>query len=1007
MLNRFMEELMNYFKKSTLLVVLLMLLGISAQSFAEFEEGKTYHGFKLLEKKYVKEVNAECLYFQHEKSGARLVKILADDANKTFSIAFKTVPVSDAGTPHIMEHSVLNGSKNFPVKSPFDVLAKGSLNTFLNAMTGSDVTIYPVASMNDKDYFNLMHVYLDAVFNPLIYDDPRILMQEGWHYELENAEAPIVYKGVVYNEMKGAFSSPTRELDYQIYKQLFPDNGYGYSSGGYPQAIPTLTYEDFLDFHRTNYHPGNSYIMLYGNADTEKELAFIAENYLDKYTLSDRKVEIPIQKPFLSMKKIIAPYAAAEGAETDNQTYLTINIVAGKNTDRALVMALDILTDVLVNHESGPIRLALQEAGIGRDVRAALDDLKQNIFQIMVQNANTSDLDKFSEIVFSTLRDVAENGLDKKMVEGVINRMEFRLREGNDAQKGLTYAMRALSGWFFADDPFLSLEYEQPLAEVKTALKTDYLENIITTQLLDNPHTLLLALEPKPGLEKEINDRTEAKLAAYKASLKPDQIDSLVQQTKELVANQKREDTPEQLASIPMLSLSDINPDVEWFEIEKRTAAGVPLLVYEDFTNGVVYGKLYFNAGVLPQELIPYAALLTEILGTMNTTNYTYGELDNELNIHTGGFAASFNSYQVNRDDDQLLPKIIISSKAMKEKTGKMYELMAEVVNRTKYADTERLKSLLTRHQSRLEQNVTRNGFRYALRRQASYYSKEGLFNELTGGMEYYWFITRLTNNFEAMQEEIINNLTRTAGLLFSRNNLITALTCSAEDLASATSALEEMITSLPQSSPAEASWNLAPQKKNEALLAASKVQYVIKGYDFKKLGYQYNGRMRVLQQVLSRDYLQNRIRVIGGAYGGFARFSPNGQAYFGSYRDPNLVETLENFDATPEFLRDFDADETEMTRFIIGTIAGMDRPLTASQKGDRAVQRFFEKTTREMLQQERDEVLATSADDLKGMEKMVSQVLAQDSYCVYGNEDKIKAAKDKFGALLQLTPEK
>ncbi len=998
---------MHYLKKQKTLVVMLMMIGFTAHSFAGFETGQTYHGFNLLEKRFVKEVNAECLYFRHVKSGARLVKILADDANKTFSIAFKTVPESDAGTPHIMEHSVLNGSKNFPVKSPFDVLAKGSLNTFLNAMTGGDVTVYPVASMNDKDYFNLMHVYLDAVFNPLIYDDPRILRQEGWHHELENKEAPVVYKGVVYNEMKGAYSSPTRELDYQIYKYLFPDNGYGFSSGGYPQAIPTLTYEDFLKFHRKYYHPSNSYIMLYGNADPEAELKFIDEKYLTNYDLSDKKVEFQIQKPFSVRKKVIAPYAVAEGSDTDHQSYLTISIVTGRNTDRALVMALDVLTDVLVNHESGPIRLALQDAGIGRDVRAALDDVKQNVIQIIVQNANTDELDKFSDIVFKILKESAKQGLDKKMVEGVINRMEFRLREGNDAQKGLRYAMSALNGWFFADDPFLSLQYEAPLAEVKTALKTDYLENVIKTHLLDNPHTLLLALEPKPGLENKINDATEAELVAFKESLSPEKIAQLVQQTEELIAYQKREDTPENLSTIPMLSLTDINPKAEWYALDQQKAGDVPLLVYQDFTNRVVYAKLYFDARVLPNELIPYAALLTELLGSMSTENYTYGELDNELNIHTGGFSASLNSYLVNWDDNQLMPKVIISSKAMHNKVEKMYELIAEVVNKSRYSDTDRLKAVLTRHQSRLEQNVTRNGFAYAQRRQASYYSQDGMFDELTGGMAYYWFITRLSQDFDAMQDDIIKNLARTADLLFSKNNLVAALTCSEEDLDGSKEALMEMIPSLPTEKAEILAWNLEPVKKNEGLLAASKVQYVIKGYDFKKLGYQYNGKMRVLQQVLSRDWLQNRIRVIGGAYGGFARFSPTGQVIFGSYRDPNLIETLENFDATPGFLHEFDADETTMTRFIIGTIAGMDRPLTPSQKGDRAVQRFFEKTTPDEIQAERDAVLAVTAGDIRDMEGMISDILKQNSFCVYGNEEKIQEAKDRFGALVQLTPDK
>lgn len=521
-------------------VCLLLLLAWSNTYPAEYKKGETYHGFKLLEKRFVKEVNAECLYFEHVKSGARVLKFATNDPNKTFGIGFKTVPETDCGTPHIIEHSVLNGSKNFPVKSPFDVLSKGSLKTFLNAFTGSDRTFYPFASMNEKDYFNLMHVYLDAVFNPLMYSDTRILRQEGWHYELESKDAPLIYKGVVYNEMKGAFSSPTRELNYQISRNLFPDNGYQYSSGGYPAAIPKLTHEAFVNFHKKYYHPVNSHIILYGDADLDKELSFIDSEYLSKYEKSGSRPVIPIQKPFTAMKEVTSYYSIGEGDKIQNQTYLTLNFVVGLNSDQALVMALNVLSDVLVNQEAAPVRLALQKAGIGQDVSAWVNDIQQNVFQIMVQNANPGDKEKFREIVMNTLREASEKGLDKKAIEGTINRMEFSLREGDDAQKGLTYGFQALPGWFFADDPFLTLEYEKPLARVKTALTGNYLESVIREHIINNPHSLLLALEPKPGLEKENNEKITKELAEYKKSLSPKEIDSLVNATRELIAYQKR-----------------------------------------------------------------------------------------------------------------------------------------------------------------------------------------------------------------------------------------------------------------------------------------------------------------------------------------------------------------------------------------------------------------------------------------------------------------------------------
>ncbi|MEJ2542625.1 MAG: insulinase family protein [Calditrichaceae bacterium] len=553
-----------------LLISFTVILFSSNLLWAGYKVDKTYHGFKLKEKRFVKEVNAECFYFIHEKSGARLLKIAADDPNTTFSISFKTVPESDAGTPHIMEHSVLNGSKNFPVKSPFDILSKGSLNTFLNAMTGGDITIYPVASMNDKDYFNLMHVYLDAVFNPLIYDDPRILKQEGWHHELLNKDSSVVYKGVVYNEMKGAFSSPTRELGYQIDKNLFPDNSYHFSSGGYPSAIPTLTYNDFINFHKKYYHPSNSYIYLYGNADLDKELEFIDKKYLSNYKKSDFKASIPLQKPFSEMKQVTAYYSAAEGSSTENQSYIALNYVSGLNTDQKLLFALDILAEVLVNGESAPLRLALQEAGIGKEVHASVDEMKQNVFQIRVQNANASDKDKFLEIINASLQKAVDEGLDMEAAEGRLNRVEFRLREGDDAQKGLTYNFQTINGWFFAEDPFLSLEYEKPLAEIKSAIKEGYLQQVIKQYMLKNPHALLLVLEPKPGMETEINDKTEQELTEFKKTLSDSDLDKLVEETNELVEYQEREDSDEAVATIPMLGLKDIDPNSEFYEDMKQ-----------------------------------------------------------------------------------------------------------------------------------------------------------------------------------------------------------------------------------------------------------------------------------------------------------------------------------------------------------------------------------------------------------------------------------------------------
>ncbi|PWD99995.1 insulinase family protein [Marinilabilia rubra] len=988
----------------TLTMAIVGLLLWSCSQTPNYKEGKVYNGFKLIENRFVKEVNANCLFFQHEKSGARLMKIAADDANKLFAVSFKTTPGHDYGTPHILEHSVLNGSENFPVKSPFDLLMKGSLKTFLNAMTGSDFTTYPVASMNQKDYFNLMHVYMDAVFKPLLHSDPKILKQEGWHYELDSLEGDIVYKGVVYNEMKGAFSSPERQLNYHSYKMLFPNNTYGVSSGGHPQAIPQLTYEYFKEFHKRYYHPSNSFVLLYGNADLEKELSFLDKEYFSGYEVSDKKVEIPLQTAFETRKSAEKAYSIPIGSDTENQTFLNYTFVAGRNTDQDLVMALDVLSDALVNHQSSPLRLALQEANIGKDVYAWVDDSKQNVFSITVKNANPEDKEEFEQILFETMNDAVKTGFDKETIEGIVNRKEFRLREGNTPQKGMMYLFSLKNSILFGDDPYSGLEFEKPLAQLKTGIENGMLENTLQKYFIDNPHALLMVLKPQPGLENEIAEKTKEKLAKYKASLSKEELQKLIDETQELKAHQKKEDSPEAVATVPMLSLSDISHDVQWYEPLEKKAADIPVLHFSDFTNNIAYNRLFFDMYALPKELIPYGNLLAEVMGQMNTENYNFGELDNALNIHTGGFSTYVTSYLENYSDDNLMPQFVITAKSTIAKTDKLLELTSEILNNSKFNDPERLKDVLVRHQSQVESSVKNNGVSYAITRLNSYYTNRGVFSELTGGLNYYNFVTELTRNFDSKKEEIIKNLQTTADLLFNRKNLTAGITCSDENYTQFQEGFTGFAEQLPDEDITKNQWVFDLGAKNEGLMSSSMVQYVTKGYDFKKLGYEWDGKMRVLNQILSRDYLQNKIRVMGGAYGGWARISPTGVTYFASYRDPNLTETIENYNAAPEFLKTFDADEKEMTRFIIGTISNMDRPTTASQRGAMAFNNYFTKQTKTKMEEERNAVLSTTSEDIQNYAGIIEDVMNQDILCAYGNDQKIETNKEIFKEIKPVT---
>ncbi len=961
------------------------------------------HGFKLIEKRFVKEVNAECYYFEHEKSGAKLLKIANDDQNKTFAIAFKTPPATDNGIAHIMEHSVLNGSKNFPVKSPFDILIKGSLNTFLNAFTSKDRTMYPVASMNDKDFFNLMHVYLDAVFNPILYYDDRVLKQEGWHFELTGINDPLIYKGVVYNEMKGAYSNPVRELRYRTFKALFPETTYGFESGGYPEAIPSLTQEEFINFHKKCYHPENSYIFLYGNGDTEKELAFINDNYLDHYTRINNPVVIDIQKPLASLEKLNASYPVLEGADTTSQTFLSMAFVAGTSDDRMLTMALDILAEVLVNQESAPIRLALQKEKIGQDVYISAENYKQNVMNLVVKNAHKGQRDKLFKVVMDVLSEQVKNGLDKETVNGIVNRMEFQLREGDDAQKGLAYISQSVSMWMHTGDPFEGMMWEKTLKNLKREIEKGYLEKLISQYLINNTHGVILELNPMPGLETKNIQRLTEKLASIKAHMSKEDLTKMVEETKMLQEYQKHEDTPEALATIPMLSIKDIDPKATFFEAKESKFNGATLLHFDEFTNDIVYANWYFDMRVLPLRLIPYAQLLTDVFTSLDTKNYSYADLNKAINLHTGGLYFYTQIMLENQNDSLLIPKFIMSSKAMNDKTDKIFELGNEILLNTAFADTTRLHTVLTRVQSQYEASVNSDGFKYAATRAYSYFTRQGLLKEMTSGIEYYWFVTDLLKNFNSKSEEIVTNLNETIRLLINRQNLVAGLTCSKKIHKNALNIEEQYILQLPDNAPVVQTWDLKPAIKNEGILTPSKVQYVIQGYDFKKLGYAYSGKMQVLRQILSTEYLQNRIRVLGGAYGGFSTIQASGLLTFNSYRDPNLGLTLENYAKTTDFLKNYTTDSSSFTRFIIGTISTLDNPYTPSEKGNIAFSAWMRKEKAEDLQSERNGVLSATVADINSFAAMIEDVLDQKAWCVYGNVEMIKSEKNRFKTLLPL----
>jgi hypothetical protein len=962
-------------------------------------------GYRLIEERFVQEVNAVCYHIEHKGTGAKVLKIAAEDPNKTFGIAFVTLPESDSGTPHILEHSVLNGSRNFPVKSPFDLLLKGSLHTFLNAFTGDEFTIYPVASMNTRDYFNLIHVYLDAVFYPLIYENPRIFRQEGWHYELADKSAPLIYQGVVYNEMKGAFSNPERELWYRIQQHLFPENGYRFSAGGYPEAIPSLTYEDFLSFHQRHYHPSNAFIYLYGDADLSEELTFIHRAYLSAFS----KARIPSRParhaPFPVSREILASYPLVEGSSVAQQTFLSMTWVIGRGYDPLLVMILDILADVLVNQEAAPLRKAMREAGIGKECYAVCQNLFQNMFSIVVRNADASDKEVFVRVIRETLKEVISGKIDSEALEGSQHRLAFRLREGNDAQKGMSFLMRILGSWMFTGDPFPMLSYEQPLARMRLLMDNSFVTDFIRRDVMDNPHALLAVLKPEPGLELEIAERTGRELAAMKHKMTPTELEAVLNCVAELRSFQMQEDTPEAISSIPLLKLSDIRSETHWYQASAHELEGIPLLHHDAYTNHIVYANCWFDLQVLPENQLPYAALLTELLGKLDAGKYRFDQLDKALNLHTGGYACSLSSYLPEYSDGKLVSKFRIQLKTTVEKVPVALELLSAIVVDTRFDNPDRMNELLKRLQSRLESHITQNGFGVAATRLESYFSRRGVLAERTRGLDYYWFIKDLTADFQANPHQVMEQLRRVFDQLLNRHNLLLGLTCREQDLAAFYSSAPGWITRIPAKPVLKNDWELTPVPGNEGIISTSKVQYVLQGFDFRKLDLTWDGKWLVLGQILSTDWLQTRIRVIGGAYGGWASISQKGTIYLASYRDPNLRKTLNNFRDTVGYLKHFNADKTAMTRYIIGTIAGLDLPLTPSERGDLAFRWVLEGTTREVLQEDRHAVLATTSKDIRKMHEMIAGILDQQVICVFGNEAKLLSNKDLFKKLLSVQP--
>lgn len=957
--------------------------------------------YEILDEHRVEDVQSDGFILRHKKSGARIAILSNNDDNKVFYIGFRTPPEDETGVPHIIEHTTLCGSKKFPVKDPFIELAKGSLNTFLNAMTYPDKTVYPVASCNDQDFKNLMDVYLDAVFNPNITKYEEIFRQEGWHYELTGKDDELKINGVVYNEMKGAYSSPDEVLSSQIYRSLFPDNTYSKDSGGNPEYIPKLTYEAYLDFYHKYYHPSNSYIYLYGDMDVVERLEWLDKEYLSLYDYKKVNSEINKQPAFDEIKNVEAQYSITMDDSQENKTYLSYNRVVGDTLDEMLYQAFDVLDYALVSSPGAPVKQALIDAGIGDDVYGSYDaGILQPVFSFVAKNANASQADEFESIIENTLKEVVKTGINKEALLAGINSSEFKFREADFGQfpKGLLFGLNCLDSWLFDDmKPFIHLECLGTFAKLRKAVDTDYFEKLIQEYLLDNTHGSSVTVKPKRGLGNEREETLAKELSDYKASLSDEEIKKLIEDTEHLKKYQEEPSSDEDLRKLPMLTRADMKKNAMPFSNIEDELLDVKVVRHDIESNGIDYISFLFDAGDFAQSELGYLGFFTNALGLVSTEKYSYTDLANATNIYTGGISTGTASHPDIKDRNNFVFKFEVKLKVLEKNLDKALELMEQMLLSSDFTDTKRLGELVAQIKARLQANLSSSGHLVAAMRSMSSFSRYALYQDELKGIAFYRSICRIEKELSESPKSLSDKLAAIAKKLFARNRMLISFTGNNEAYCNAKPSLEKVIAGFDKMSAvgnqAEVHFNTA----KEAFIDASQIQYVAKTGDFICEGYEYTGALRLLRIILSYDYLWINVRVKGGAYGCMNTFLRSGESYFVSYRDPNLSDTLDVYDRIPEYIKSFSPDERDMTKYIIGTFSALDTPMNPEAKGSRSLSAYLEGITYEQIQKERNEILNAQPEDIRRLADLVEAVLKKDSICVIGNENMIKESAGLF----------
>lgn len=952
-------------------------------------------GYKFVEEKDIPEIGSKAIVLEHIKTGARVLKLENKDDNNVFGIGFKTPPKDSTGVAHIVEHSVLSGSRKYKTKEPFMDIYKGSLQTFLNAMTFNDKTIYPVASRNDKDFENLMDVYLDAVFYPAMGQKPEIFMQEGWHYDLLDKDDPIEYKGVVYNEMKGAMSAPEDQVSQFIDMSLYPDTIYRHNSGGDPYKIPDLSYEDFNEFHRKFYHPSNSYIFFYGDRDLEKDLAYLDREYLSLFDKEEIRSEIPVQELFEKKRYDNFEYSTSDDLNGLDRDYLGYSVITGDIRDGKTAIMTNIVLEALVNSGAGPIKKALLDAKIGEDVFGFSSTYQQVPLSIICKNTSSSRINEFEGIIESTLENLVQGRLDKKLLHSTLNKFEYSLREATGyPTRGVIDYIRSFETWLYGRSPIEALEFDQVLAELRQGIDEGIFEDFIEEKILKNTHKTIISVLPKLGLNEEKDQEVRDKLQAYKDSLSDEAIEGLIRANEKLEEMQLSEDKPEDKATIPSLDLEDV--DKVLVEIPRETLGSPIANLYHDiFTGGINYVDLVFDLAHIGTEDLPYAALITDLFCSMDTNRRDYVDLNKEIYLNTGGIGTYISVYNDAKTDD-FYPKLGVTTKYLDGQAREAIAILIEVLTGTEFESLKRYKDLIKEIKSRYEMNLYQNGAQVVMARSRSHVDKSAKYMEYVGGLDYFNIIQDLEGQMEERAADQLERIRDVYGRLLTSQGLLVNITGAKEEAKEFLAIFYDYLPRFKDEAYPKADLSFKHIGKNEGIKSSANVQYVSKAASMKDLNEEYNGKMAVLAQVLSRGYLHNNIRAKGGAYGAGLSIGRRTLATY-SYRDPNLVETIDVYDHMGEYLRNIDLSQEDLKNYIIGTVGKFNPPYTARSMGAEDLSNYLSSRTKEDTERLIAEALETSLEDIKSMADFLDRAMEENRLVVLGSKEKISENENLF----------